>query len=107
MSKTPDVGSADWINSVLEDAVTELMPLVDAVVELQTKDGYPPLTTALTLRKLLSMPLELAVAELEQALTASVVLDPVTGEGVVPAKMQKLAADFLDAVNVRTEGLPE
>lgn len=102
---TSEVGSAAWINDVVETAVEALKPAVDATIELLTKDGYPPLTNKLTLRDLLAMPMEDAVARLNEAIEAGVAPDPVTGAPAIPDELAKLTADFLEAVDKRTEGL--
>jgi hypothetical protein len=97
VSKNDTIGSAAFLNQIAIDAVEELEPIVDEVLDTLLPDGVPPGAEPVTLRSLRDMPIQEAVAEL-----AAMVRNPATQKRAL-----HLSGQYMDALAAKFEQLGE
>jgi len=97
VSNKDTIGSAAFLNQIAIDAVEELEPIVDEVLDTLLPDGVPPGGEPVTLRSLRDMPIQEAVAEL-----AAMVRNP-----RMQRRALQLSGQYVDALAAKFESMEE
>ena len=99
MSNYPAPGSARFLNRITREAVEEITPVIDELLDTLLVDAYPPGAEPLTMRDLRRMPVNEAAEHLAGMVRSEV--------PKIRARGLELSLRFLDALAEVTEGEPD